>query len=73
MTERLAMDSVLGLLIQAHGEMLGRFVWGAHQLAATAVEHAQKREAAEADAQQVRATLGARAPRPPAETTGGDA
>jgi len=35
-------DDVLSLLIQAHGETLGRLIWGAYQLAATAAE-AQRR------------------------------
>lgn len=36
------MDEVLSLLVQAHGETLGRLIWGAYHLAATAAE-AQRR------------------------------
>jgi hypothetical protein len=35
-------DEVLSLLVQAHGETLGRLIWGAYQTAATAAE-AQRR------------------------------
>lgn len=66
------MDNVLSLLIQAHGETLGRMIWGAHQLAATAAEQAQQREAAESEMKHLRSSLAALSQRGALPETGGD-
>lgn len=47
------MDPILDLLIQSHGDTLGRFICGAYRLAATATGEAKKRETAEAALQQL--------------------
>lgn len=53
----MTLDPILDLLIQAHGETLGRLVCGSYRLAQTAAGHAGGREAAEAELKKIRESV----------------